>query len=325
MVGGDVQYVIMKGLASASYYPNPLLRCFGDVDFLVRPGDLAKADSLLLKLGYQRDGRIGDPSNETGHIEYNRKAGGFSSVCEMHARVNGIPQGSIGNNIAKYLEDIFDTAVDYDEGNGIVRIPDGFHHGLILLIHTANHMIREGVGLRHLCDWLVFANHFSDKEFTDIFEEKLKSIGLWQFAQLLTLCGIKYLGCPRMEWAGEADDGLLDGIICDVCCGGNFGNKEIDRNLQLKYISNTNKRTVDGKGIFWQLCVTLNNRAKTECAFVKKLPLLLPFGYLYIALAHIFRIISGKCHMDTKRTLQNAKWRKGIYKEFKLYVPEEGA
>ena len=34
-----------------------------------------------------------------------------------------------------------------------IRIPAPFHHGLILLLHTVHHMLGEGIGLRHLCDW----------------------------------------------------------------------------------------------------------------------------------------------------------------------------
>ena len=43
MDSAGIPYVILKGCASARYYPEPLDRQMGDVDFLVDPGDLEAA------------------------------------------------------------------------------------------------------------------------------------------------------------------------------------------------------------------------------------------------------------------------------------------
>jgi hypothetical protein len=315
-----IPYVILKGLASASYYPEPLLRTFGDVDFLVRQEDLGRAGILLSDIGFQAEEDAGGI-----HIGYYRKAeDGSVSNWEMHYMVNGVPSGSVGEKIKAELADIFETALDYEEGNGTVKIPDAFHHGLILLLHTASHLTSEGIGLRHLCDWLVFADHFTDEEFTEIFEEKLKAAGLWNFAQLLTLCGIRYLGCPPKEWAGEAKEELLEALICDICNGGNFGKKDADRYQQIKYISNRGERTVDDKGVFQQLLNTLYKKTRSECTFVKKIPVLLPIGMVCTALQYLMLVLRGERLMDQKATLEKAAWRKGIYKEFGLFEPEKG-
>ena len=42
-----VPYCILKGVASAAYYPEPLLRQMGDIDFLVRKEDLEKVGQKL--------------------------------------------------------------------------------------------------------------------------------------------------------------------------------------------------------------------------------------------------------------------------------------
>lgn len=176
LTANHVPYVILKGAASASYYPTPILRTMGDVDFLVKECDLKRAGELLESIGFQ-------PEKDTGsiHIGYHRG----SSTWEMHRSVNGVPSGEMGVVVQAFLSDTIDTAVEYDEGNGVIRIPDSFHHGLILLLHTASHLTSEGVGLRHLCDWAVFMNHFTDEQFVSLFADKLKACGLWRFAQLL--------------------------------------------------------------------------------------------------------------------------------------------
>lgn len=47
MTENRIPYVILQGAASASYYPTPILRTMGDVDFLVKERDVARAGALL--------------------------------------------------------------------------------------------------------------------------------------------------------------------------------------------------------------------------------------------------------------------------------------
>lgn len=294
-----IPYVILKGAASASYYPTPILRTMGDVDFLVKEQDLKRTGELLERIGFQ-------PEADTGgvHIGYHRG----NSTWEMHRSVNGIPESGAGEIIRGYLSDVIETAVDYDEGNGILRIPDHFHHGLILLLHTASHLTSEGVGLRHLCDWAVFVNHFSDAQFVELFESRLKACGLWRFAQLLTLVSVKYLHLPPKVWAGEAEEELLEGMIRDILTGGNFGKKDEDRYRQIKYISNRGEHTVDEKSAVRQLWDTVSRKAKAENK--TRLGVLTDYAKL---------VIQGKRKLDDGETIRRAGERKGLYAEFHLY------
>jgi hypothetical protein len=313
-----IPYVILKGLASASYYREPLLRTFGDVDFLIHKDDMERVGKLLLDLGFE-------PEEVTEiHVGYHKNTGigGHFSEWEMHYEVNGIPSSSTGEIIRSYFADIYETAVDYAEGNGTVKIPDPFHHGMILLLHTASHLTNEGIGLRHLCDWLVFADSMPEEEFTAIFEERLKAAGLWSFTQQLTLCGIRYLGCPPKSWAGEADEARLKALICDICNGGNFGKKDKDRDWQKKYISDSKTRTVDDKGTFSQLFNAINKRTRDECGFVKNIPVLLPLGWVCTTVQYLIRVLRGQSRFDHMETLENAASRMRIYKEFHLFEGE---
>ena len=47
MEDAGIPYVILKGCASAAYYPKPQLRTMGDVDFLVPEQFLDKAGAIL--------------------------------------------------------------------------------------------------------------------------------------------------------------------------------------------------------------------------------------------------------------------------------------
>lgn len=297
MTEHQIPYVVLKGLASASYYPTPILRTFGDVDFLVKEQDVEAAGKLLESLDF-----VPEDDRDGIHIGYHREM----STWELHRSINGIPEGK--EIIAEYLSNIIETAVPYEEGNGTVMIPDPFHHGLVLLLHTAAHLTAEGVGLRHLCDWAVFAASLTNDAFVVLFEEKLKGCGLWRFAQLLTLVSVQYLGAPERHWAGAASDYLLETLMQDILTGGNFGHKDDDRYRQIKYISNRGEHTVDEKSTVMQLWDTIGKKAKSEGK-----------SRLGVVGEYAAMVLSGKRKLDSRETMKQAAERKQLYADFHLF------
>ena len=305
-----IVYVFIKGCASALFYPDPLLRTMGDVDLLVRESDIEKTVTLLVENGYIKDDADDDGD---GHISFHNLK--THVHVELHRRILGIPENAVGEKLKPLFDDIFDKAI---LENGEYLRPCDFHHGLILLLHTAQHLTREGVGLRHLCDWAVFVAHFSDDEFINMFENSLKEVGLWQFAKILTQFAVKHLGCPNKNWCGEADSQVLEGLLNDVLNGGNFGKKDFGRYQHIKYISD---RTEDNtaKSPLKQLFSNLVAKARREVGFVKKTPWLLPFGVICVAFKYLWLIITKQRKMDNKSLIKGALDRKELYDKFQLF------
>lgn len=303
MAKADIPYVVFKGLASARYYPKPELRVSGDVDFYVQPKDFERCEAVLRKSGC-------DCAQEEGkHVSF-QKSG---VTLELHRTFNGIPKSAIGERIqTEVFGDLVQTAVVYDEGQGSVNMPDTFHHGMILLLHTLSHMTAEGIGLRHLCDWAVFQASLDNEAFVALFEEKLKQYGLWNFAQILSLCAVRYLGAPYRAWQGEAEDAVLQALMQDILAAGNFGEKDRDRQAQTKYIADRQAGTVGTEPPLKQLHQTLAKKAalqhKSKAA---------------VAMDYLKNIITGKRKPDTKKTLDAAARRKAVYAAFHLFEPEQ--
>ena len=294
-----IPYVSFKGLASSLYYPQPELRTAGDVDFYVNPADFEACEAVLKENGYEwvEDGGK--------HVVY-QKNGEF---LELHRTLNGIPDNAVGKQIeTDVFGDLVQTAVAHRDGQGTVMLPDTFHHGVILLLHTLSHMMKEGIGLRHLCDWAVFASSLSNEAFTALFETKLKAYGLWRFARVLSLCAVRYLGATKMAWQGEADETLLQNMMCDIMASGNFGEKDADRKRQIKYVADRGTLAQSESSVLAQASRSIRVKAKEQGISKGKVV------YEYLKL-----LLSGKRKPDTAKTLETAAERKALYSEFHLF------
>ena len=316
MTNNDIPYCTLKGLASAYYYPDPSLREMGDVDYLVQETDFEKAKQAALNAGFAID--HGDEPDSI-HIAFKR---GPMSIWEQHRTINGIPNGEVGEDIQLEIDRTIKTSEQITLDGVICRIPDAFHHGLIMLLHVASHMTSEGIGLRHLCDWAVFANRLGNDGFDELFEEKLTRFGLWKFAQILTLVSEKYLGIAHMEWAQnpEVTDEHLEAVMEDIMNGGNFGKKDLNRYREIKYISNRGERTVDNKNVVDQVFGTLNQKTCSDYPWIKKHKVFLPIGWAAEGGRYLALLITGKRKSKgTSAMLREAAKRKEIYSKMELF------
>jgi hypothetical protein len=309
-----IPYRILKGAASARYYPKPSLRVMGDVDFLVPPEYVARATAVLERNGIRKWEKDVPP-----HIVFSNEKARF----EMHYETVGIPRGKAGELIRGYTEDIFEAA-DTRESGGYA-VPSPFHHGLILLLHTQHHMLSEGVGLRHLCDWAVFVNSFSNEEFSDVFKARLKAAGLWNFARVLSQTAVLYLGLLYRDWMGTADPSLCGALIGDILTNGNFGRKESHHGITGLFIASPEKSA--RRGGFWQFLYSAKALVEANNAFYKRHKLFLPAGLVYYAARYaarsVLRAVRGKhTRADFITSLKKGSKRNGIYRKLKLFEAE---
>ena len=317
MESRNIPYTAIKGLSSAYYYPDPSLREMGDVDFLVNEKYYENAKQAVLSAGFEID--HGDEADAI-HIAFKRAP---ASIWEQHRSVNGIPGGKAGERIKAELDNTIASSEVITSDDVVCRIPDAFHHGLIMLLHVVSHMTSEGIGLRHLCDWAVFVEKLGNDSFVELFEEKLKGFGLWKFAQILTLVSEKYLGAGHKDWAQDPEitDKQLEALIDDILAGGNFGKKDMNRYREIKYISNRGERTVDNKNVFLQVFATLNQKAYADFPFIDKHRFLVPVGWAAEGGKYLGLLVTGKRkNKGTSAMLKEAAKRKDIYSKMELFM-----
>lgn len=309
-----VPYVFLKGLASAIYYPDPLLRSMGDVDFLVGEKDLANTCEILKENGFT-------PSDKShgDHLVFTDGACRY----EVHTEPAGMPEGEIGAKVQDFLKDILTNDRNVRTLFGEIVVPSSFHHGLILILHTCHHLTSSGVGLRHLCDWAVFVNSFSDDEFCALFETKFKEIGLWKFACILTKFCEKYLSCPPQKWVGEVDNALVDGLAEDVFKGGNLGQKDDDRSHEAMILAKYGDQEHKGKSKRGRFVEYVNKSVKNNWKSAEQFKVLLPVGWVFFGGRYIIRSIRGKRpKIRVKSFLYDADQRTELFNQFNLFEKE---
>lgn len=319
MQEAGIPYVTMKGCASAAYYPEPELRSMGDVDFLVHEEDIPLGIKALEDHGFQRD-QYEFTTNQSAYLRPPM------TTWEIHKSPSGIPKGPEGEAIKRELSDIIEKAELCDIDGSQFYVPCKYHHGLILLLHKISHMTTSGIGLRHLCDWAVFESSFSNDEFIQMYEKKLKPFGLWRFAQIMTLVCEKYLGAPEREWAHDSSIKLqqLNEIIEDVFAGGNFGHKDENRQREIKYLTDRKKERLGDKNIMMQAAASLNQKVYVNHRVIKKYKVLLPVGWIIEGGKYLGALTFGKRkNKGTVAMLKEASKRKKLYTEMNLFHSEK--
>ena len=229
-----------------------------------------------------------------------------------------LPDGKAGDVIRNYFKDIQKTSVKIQDETFKFQIPDSFHHGLIMLMHVQRHLVGEGIGLRHLCDWAVFVNTFSEEEFENLFRESLEKAGLWTFATILSLAATVSIGLPYQKWMGN-NVALAEALAEDILSGGNFGSKSNQRAYEGMMISDRGKGNF-GHSRLVQLINALNHMSYKLYPITKKIKILLPFIWCFLCMRYLVRVISGTRNKVNLQTMyKNSLSRKEMYKKLKLF------
>ena len=203
----------------------------------------------------------------------------------------------------------------YSTAFGAISLPSHFHHGLVILLHTCCHLTTEGIGLRQLCDWAAFVSTFSDKEFCEMYEDKLKSVGLWRFAQVLTTVCVECLGLPARSFTGDYEKETINDFIAEIFRSGNLGQKNATSVQESVLVRSDNEKSFLGNFIS-----SINEIVYFYWGFTKKLKFLLPVGWLFFGGRYIVRSLMGKRpKINAKELKDRTHLRNSLYDEIKLF------
>lgn len=264
----DISLVILKGMAAAVYYPAPEMRAMGDVDFLVprdqveKTYDLMRANGYELHLEKEAHNKHIELQKAGIRFELHRYFGIFDSVDKM-----------------AYMDDILQKGMQNIEWRACAesRFPmlPPLENGLVLLEHAAGHFW-DGLGLRHITDWMLYAHAcLTDDFWAKSFLPAAQALGLDVFAQVLTKMCQRHLGLSEsIRWCQQANAALCDQLMDYVLEQGNFGSKQMDVGGKVTRLLGTHKGIGE-----WLRLLQLSGLKHWNA--VKRYPFFKPFAWIY--------------------------------------------
>lgn len=208
---------LLKGQGNAALYPNPLLRCAGDIDVWVDAGEEAVARYVKKKFPEEKE--------TYKHIHFPV----FDDVSvDIHATPLKLYHPVFGKRlqrwIAQHKEEQFEHKVKLPDIEREVSAPtDGFNV-VYQLGHMLIHLFDEGVGLRQMVDYFYVLKHLdASAEERTALAETFRSLGMLRFARAVMWIESDVLGLPKERCIVNPDTGLGQRLLLDILEGGNFG------------------------------------------------------------------------------------------------------
>lgn len=277
----NIEFISVKGLNVAKYYPAIQNRTMGDCDIIVHSSDLGRADRVMKTLGFEL--------KKTPDFENFYKKGKIN--FEIHDHL-------LYDEIANTKEDIdfCDTIWDISklqDGSTELVVDESFHF-VFLLLHLKKHLIHKGAGFRQFIDiYLVAKNANLNWQYIN---EKLKKLNLTRFAAVCAALTVKWFGCDGSIYGFsliDIDDEFYDLTTQKIFSNGIFGFEDAknNANAKMQYKINSENFTPTQR-LLAKIRVAFpsynNLRFSPDYAFIDKKPWLLPLVWIYRILRLVF-------------------------------------
>lgn len=197
-----LRMLLLKGLGLSRDYPLPEHRECGDIDIYLY-GQSDKGDRVLHEIGAHLYFDV------PKHSEYIWDG----VLIENHRTILNVRR----NRTERELNALLVRLLEKDGTHGLVpgiQTPPATFNAIFLIRHAAVHFQKEGIVLRHLCDWACFLTRHWDEIDHALFRTAMEDYRMDRFADLMTAAAVEYLGA---EVPGpECEAGMLGRFMEEV-------------------------------------------------------------------------------------------------------------
>lgn len=195
----QIPVALLKGVATACFYPVPELRKAGDVDLLLLDeGQFSRCCSILESCGCT----VMERQPALHHVVLMSEDG---IEIEVHTM---LAEPFDNQQINQYLEEKVSECREHicreDVMGLVLPMLDAPYHAYELLLHMLQHFLRAGFGIKLLCDWVVFWNREENRKGAEQYLLLVQESGLKGFSDMVTAVCCRYLGLS------EAAESILD-------------------------------------------------------------------------------------------------------------------
>lgn len=205
----EIPMVVLKGLAFAQYYKNPLHRECGDLDCYMM-GKKEAGDLAALELG----GRMEEAGYKHSHLQYK------GLTIENHRFFTDFDNTRRGILTERLLGELI-REEQTPMGGSKLLCPSANFNALFLLKHAQGHFIDEGIRMRHVLDWALLLKQVQDGIDWPRLLEMLERTRTARFAGVMTAIAVRHLGIDVHDrrlaaLAEQADDRMVDAVLGDI-------------------------------------------------------------------------------------------------------------
>lgn len=206
LYGKGISVAVLKGLAYASYYPNPYQRESGDLDCFML-GKKEQGDREAAQIG----ATVKPAGYKHSHIYYK------GLTIENHNYITSFDSTKLGVKTERLLQGLIADGCRPIDGTKLLN-PSADFNAMFLIKHAQRHFIREGICLRHVLDWAFFLQRESESVNWDSVLTMMEQCRILKFAQLLTSICVDRLGMTvRVDglsgWPNAMSELFVDDIL----------------------------------------------------------------------------------------------------------------
>lgn len=213
-----LRMLLLKGLGLSRDYPIPEHRECGDIDIYLY-GQSDKGDRVLHEIGAHLYFDV------PKHSEYIWDG----VLIENHRTILNVRR----NRTERELNALLVRLLEKDGTHGLapgIQTPPATFNAIFLIRHAAVHFQKEGIVLRHLCDWACFLTRHWDEIDHALFRTAMEDYRMDRFADLMTAAAVEYLGA---EVPGpECEAGMLGRFMEEVLTLSPMPDKPLPRLLR---------------------------------------------------------------------------------------------
>ena len=205
----EIPVVVLKGLAFAQYYKNPLHRECGDLDCYMM-GKKEAGDLAALELG----GTMEEAGYKHSHLLFK------GLTIENHRFFTDFDNTPIGMLTEQVLGELIQEEQTYI-GDSKLSCPSANFNALFLLKHTQSHFIDEGIRMRHVLDWALFLRAKQEEVDWSKVMPMLETTRTAQFAGVMTAIAVRSLSIEVLNrglrtLASNAEQKMVKAVLADI-------------------------------------------------------------------------------------------------------------
>ena len=170
--GQGIRPVLLKGQGVARLYRYPEQRQCGDIDLYIGETSYIEACKIVSVYGE----KSGKESESFQHYHFNRNG----VTIELHRLAAYSLDPFVNKRLQCFVKLYLDNGhAGYEKYNwSNLLLPPVQFDACYLFYHLAKHFLMEGIGLRQICDWMLYLHTYADKLDKEQLLKDIRSLGM---------------------------------------------------------------------------------------------------------------------------------------------------